>query len=50
MITIDEIKLEMKNCNIISTKKQKKYQHYLEHLINTNTLQGKNYYLLIKEW
>ena len=50
MITIHEIKLQMKNCNIISTKKQQQYQHYLEHLINMNTLQVKKHYLLIKEW
>ena len=32
----------MKNCNMILTEKQQKYQHYhLEKLINTNILQVK---------
>ena len=44
------IRLEMKNCNMILTEKQQKYQHYyLEKLINMNILQAKKYYLLIKE-
>ena len=31
------IRLEMKNCNMILTEKQQKYQHYhLEKLINMN--------------
>ena len=39
----------MKNCNIILTEKQQKYQHYpLENLINMNILKAKKYYLLIK--
>ena len=43
------IGLEMKNCNIILTEKQKKYQHYhLEKLINIDTLQVKKYYLVIE--
>ena len=45
------IRLEMKNCNTISTEKQHEYQHYcLEKLININILQvKKHYYLLIKD-
>ena len=44
------IRLEMKNCNIILTEKQQKYQHsHLEKLINMNILQAKKYYLLVKE-
>ena len=44
------IRLEIKNCNMILTEKQKKYQHYpLEKFINMNILQVKKYYLLIKE-
>ena len=44
------IKLDMKNCNMILTEKQKKYQHNpLEKFINMNILQVKKYYLLIKE-
>ena len=44
------IRLEMKNCNIILTEKQQKYQHYhLEKLIKMNILQVKKYYLLIKD-
>ena len=44
------IRLEMKNCNMIVTEKQKKYQNFhLEKLINMNTLQVKKLYLLIKE-
>ena len=44
------IRLEMKNCNMILTERQQKYQHYyLEKLINMNILQAKKYYLLIKE-
>ena len=36
------IGLEMKNCNMILTEKQQKYQHYhLEKLINMNILQVK---------
>ena len=43
-------RLEMKNCNMILTEKQQKYQHYHpEKLINMNILQVKKYYLLIKE-
>ena len=44
------IRLEMKNCNMILTEKNKKHQHYHpEKLINMNILQVKKYYLLIKE-
>ena len=43
------IRLEMKNCKMILTEKQQKYQHYHQvKLINMNILQVKNYYLLIK--
>ena len=43
-------RLQMKNCNVILTEKQQKYQYYhLEKLTNMNTLQVKKYYLLIKE-
>ena len=36
------IRLEIKNCNMISTEKQKKYLDYcLEKLINMNILQEK---------
>ena len=43
-------RLELKNCNMILTEKQQKYQHYNpEKLINMNILQVKKYYLLIKE-
>ena len=42
-------KLQMKNYNIILTKKQQKHQPYhLEKLININILQVKKYYHLIK--
>ena len=44
------IKVEMKNYNIILTKKQQKYLHYHpKKIINMNNLQLKKYYLLIKE-
>ena len=40
-----KIKLEMKNCNMILTEEQQKYQHYhLEKLANMNILQVKKYY------
>ena len=40
---------EMKNCNMISTEKLQKYQHYHKvKLINMNILQVKKYYLLIR--
>ena len=40
----------MKNCNMILTDKQQKYQHYdPEKFMNMNILQVKKYYLLIKE-
>ena len=43
------IRLEMKNCDMILTKKLKKYQHYHQvKLINMNILQVKKYYFLIK--
>ena len=43
------IRLAIKNCNMILTKKKQKYQHYhLEKLINMNILEVKKYYLLIK--
>ena len=44
------IRLEMKNHNMAVIEKQQKYHHYyLKNLINMNTLQGKKYYLLLKE-
>ena len=44
------IRLEMKNCDMILTEKQQKYQHYhLEKLMNMNILQVKKYYLPIEE-
>ena len=44
------IRLEMKNCNMILTEKQQKYQHHhLQKLINMNILHVKKYYLLIRE-
>ena len=44
------IRLEVKNCNMILTEKQQKYQHYhLEKLINMNILQVQKYYRVIKE-
>ena len=49
-MTIDDKIRDKKNCNMILTEKQQKYQHYhLEKLINMNILQVKKYYLLIKE-
>ena len=40
----------MKNCNIVLTKKQQKYQHYHPgKLININFLKVKKYCHLIKE-
>ena len=45
------IRLEMKNCNLILTEKQQKYQHYhLEKLISMNILQVKKYYLLMEDF
>ena len=46
------IRLEMKNCNTTLTAKQQTYQHYNQiKLINTNILQVRKYYLLIKvDW
>ena len=36
------IKLEIKNCNVILTEEQQKYQHYHpKKLINMNILQAK---------
>ena len=44
------IRLEIKNYNMILTKKQQKDQHYHKvKLINMNILQVKKYYHLIKE-
>ena len=44
------IRLEIKNYNMILTKKQAKYQHYHQvKLINMNNLQVKKYYHMIKE-
>ena len=44
------IRLEIKNYNMILTKKQQKHQHYHKvKLINMNILQVKKYYHLIKE-
>ena len=44
------IRLEMKKCHMILPEKQEKNdQYYLEKIINTNILQVKKYYLLIKE-
>ena len=49
-MTILDDKLELKNCNVILTEKQQKYQHHhLEKLINMNILQVKKYCLLIKD-
>ena len=46
-MTIDD---SVKNCNMISTEKQRKYQHYHpEKLINMNILQVKKYCLLIRD-
>ena len=43
------IRLEMKNCNVILTEKQQKYQHYHpEKLINTNVLEANKSCPLIK--
>ena len=43
------IRLEMKNCNMILTQKQQKYQPYhLEKLINMKILQVEKYYRVIK--
>ena len=40
-MTIND-KLKVKNCNMILTEKQQKYQYYHpEKLINTNILQAK---------
>ena len=42
-------RLEMKNYNMILTKKQQKHQYYHKvKLINMNILQVKKYYLMIK--
>ena len=52
-MTIDDEK-EMKNYNMILIEKQEKYWHYhqvkvkYKYLENTNILQVKTYYLLIK--
>ena len=44
------IRLDMKNCNMIQTEKQKKSQHcHQVKLININILQVKKYFLLIKK-
>ena len=44
------IRLEMKNCNMILTEKEQKYQHHHpQKLINMNILHVKKYYLLIRE-
>ena len=44
------IKLEVKNCNMMLTTKQQKYQHYqLKKMINMNILQVKKYWLIIKD-
>ena len=44
------IRLEMKNCNMILTEKQQKYElDHLEKLINMNILQVKKYCLLIRD-
>ena len=43
------IRLEMKNCNMILTKKQRKYQLYHQvKLINMNILKANKYCHLIK--
>ena len=43
------IRLEVKNCNMILTKKLQKHQHYHQvKLINMNFLQAKKHYYLIK--
>ena len=42
-------KLELKNCNMVLTKKMQKYQHYHQvKLIRMNILRAKKYYHLIK--
>ena len=44
------IRLEIRNCNMILTENQQKYQQFhLEKLINMNILQVKKYYFLIKD-
>ena len=44
------IRLEMKNCNMVLTEKQQKYQHYhLKKLINMSILQVKKYCFLNKD-
>ena len=46
----NEKNLDMKNCYMILTEKQQRYQHYrLEKLINMNILQVKKHFLLIRE-
>ena len=48
-MTTDD-KTRDKNCNMMLTGKQQKYEHYhLEKLINMNILYGKKYCLLIKD-
>ena len=43
------IRLDMKNYNLIFTKKQQKYQdYYVKKLIKMKILQVKKYYLLIE--
>ena len=40
---INDEKIEIKNCNIILTEKQQKYQHYHQvKLVNMNILQVRN--------
>ena len=41
---------KIRDCHMILTEKQQKYQHYqLEKLMNTNIFQGKQYCFLMKE-
>ena len=48
-MTIDDKTIDEKKNNMILTKKQQKYKHYLQvKLINTNILKVKKYYHLIK--
>ena len=43
------IRLEIKNCNMMLTKKLQKYHHYHQlKLLNMNFLQMKKYYLQTK--
>ena len=44
------LRLEMKNCNMILTEKEQKYQlNHFEKLINMNIFQENKYCVLIKD-